>query len=150
MSSAAVEERIIYHNGRTHAEHCAWIDSLTGDDYRMAFMPVGYLMTLAYIAHFKYALTAVPMGAHERLRFLDFIARQIDGSITAEAIAAIEPACTTAVQMLHELNEVPRAQTTRAFGEGHVFRLLTRLNPSLLRALELCIWHPPVPTKEAV
>jgi hypothetical protein len=148
MNNAAVDEGI-YHNGRTYAEHEAWLTSLTGDEFRMTHMPVGHLMTLAYIAHFKYAVTAVPMGAHERLRFLDFIARSIAGPITAEAVAAIEPSCKTALQMLHELNKVPRGQTTRAFRDGDVFRLLSRLNPSLLRALELCQWHPPVPEKRA-
>ena len=102
---------------------------------------------MAYVAHFKYALIALPMAAHERLRFLNSIASCIQGPVTAAAIAAIEPACAAAVQMLHELNKVPRGQTTRAFQDGDVFRLLTRLNPSLLRALELCQWHSPVPQK---
>jgi hypothetical protein len=149
MSNAASDGGI-YHNGRTYAEHCAWLDSLTGDEYRIVHTPVGHLMSLAYIAHFKYALTTLSMEAHERLRFLNYIAGCVDGPITADAVAAIEPACATAVQMLHELNKVPRGQAPRTFQDGDVFRLLSRLNPSLLRALELCQRHQPVPQQRAI
>jgi hypothetical protein len=144
MNNAAADGGI-YADGRTYAEHVAWLDSFTGHEYMMVHMPIGRLMDLAYIAHFKYALLSVPMSANDRLRFLDFIARCIDRTVTAEAIAAIEPACATSVETLHQLNGVPRSETCRVFQEGDVFRLLARLNPSLYRALELCEWPEPIP-----
>ena len=38
MTSAA--DSAIYHNGRTYAEHCAWLDSLVGDEYRIVYTPI--------------------------------------------------------------------------------------------------------------
>jgi hypothetical protein len=147
MRSTAVEERVIYHNGRTWEEHDAWLESLEGDEYRIVYMPVGHLFSLANVAFFKYALLNVRMTAGEQLKFLNGIASAVHGPVTAEAVEAIEPACNTALQMLIELNKIPRGERVSAFQEGDVFRILARLNPSLLRALELCQWHPPVPQK---
>ena len=65
--------------------------------------------------------------------------------LTAEAVAAIEPADATGRKMIREITKLPMRQQMRAFQEGEVFRLLAQLNPSLLRALELCHWHEPVP-----
>jgi hypothetical protein len=148
MNGAATDSAI-YANGRTYAEHCAWLDSLVGDEYRIVHMPIGLLMNLAYAAYFKYAVLEVRMTAADRLKFLNCIADMVQGSVTAEAVEAIEPACPTAVEMLHELNKVPRSETTRTFEKGDVFRLLAKLNPSLLRALELCRWHESVPQKRS-
>jgi hypothetical protein len=144
MNEAATDCKI-YHNGRTYAAHCAWVDSLTGDDYRIVHMPAGYLFSFAHIAYFKHGLLNVEMTAHERLRFLNYIARCVEGFITAEAVAAIEPSCATAVQMMQELQKVPRERRMRAFEDGDVFRLLAKLNPSLLGALRLCLYHEKVP-----
>jgi hypothetical protein len=136
----------IYANGRTYAEHCAWLDSLTGNEWRIVRMPSGHLMSLAYIAFFKYALLNCEMSAAERLRFLDGIAKCVSGPITSEAIEVIEPACETARQILKELNSVGRERACQAFHDGDCFRILARLNPSLLRALELCnVGTPPEP-----
>jgi hypothetical protein len=40
----------ISHNGRTHSQHCAWLESLVGDEYRVFHMPIGYLFSLAEIS----------------------------------------------------------------------------------------------------
>jgi hypothetical protein len=47
--SNAVTDGGIYANGRTHAEHCAWLDSLQpdSDEYRIVYMPRGHLFNLA-------------------------------------------------------------------------------------------------------
>lgn len=143
--NAAVDHSQIYHNGRTFPEHCAWLDSLTGDDYPMVYMPPGCLINLAYVSYFKLALLTVEMPAAVRLRLLEAIAGMVSGSVTAEAVAAIEPACNTAVEMFHELHKVGTTQVSRAFHDGNMFSLLAKLNPSLLRALELCHRHQPAP-----
>jgi hypothetical protein len=140
--STAVDDTVIYTNGRTYAEHCAWLDSLTGNDWRIVHIPVGHLQSLAYIAYFKCALLTLPMTAAERMKFLDGIGSCIYGCITAEVVEAIEPACDTAVQMMHELQKVHRAERTQAFRKGDMFHLLAQLNPSLFRALELCNLGP--------
>jgi hypothetical protein len=38
--SNAITDGGIYANGRTHAEHCAWLDSLVGDEWRIVYMPI--------------------------------------------------------------------------------------------------------------
>jgi hypothetical protein len=136
--NVAIDDTAIYHSGRTYAEHCAWLDSLTGNDWRIVQMPIGHLQSLAVISYFKHVLLNLPMTAAERMKFLDGIGSCIYGCITAEAVEVIEPACDTAVQMMHELQKVDRRERTQAFSRGGMFRLLAQLNPSLLRALELC------------
>jgi hypothetical protein len=118
------EDREIYHNGRTYAEHCAWLNSLTGDEYNIVHMPLGCLMDLVYVADLKYALLNCSMTAAERLRLLDGITKCIHGPITAEAIEVIEPACETARSILKEVNSVGRERASRAFREGDCFRIL--------------------------
>jgi hypothetical protein len=147
--SNAITDGGIYANGRTYAEHCAWLDSLTGDEYRIVYMPRGYLFNLAVISSLKYALLNVKMTAHLRLQTLDTIAGCVFGPVTEEAVVAIEPACETGGKMLREIHSLPVEKQTSAFDKGNVFRLLAKLNPSLLRALELCQWHEPVPMKKS-
>jgi hypothetical protein len=147
--NTAAGDAAIYANGKTYAEHCAWLDSLTGHDWMMVNMPIGHLFNLAYVAYFKYALLTIRMTAAMQLKVLDAMAGMVRGPVTAEAVEAIAPACDTAVQMLHELHKVPRSEVTRTFSDADMFRLLAKLNPSLLRALELCTYYPPVPMKKS-
>lgn len=137
----AVDHSLIYHNGRTYPEHCARLDSLTGNEWRMVHMPIGHLFSLAIISSLKHALVTVKMGAGDRLKILDGIAEQVYGPVTSAAIAAIDPIDATGREMLREIMKLPREKQTAAFHEGDVFRLLAELNPSLLRALELCQLH---------
>ena len=130
----------IYHKGRTHAEHCAWLDSLPrdSDESRIVYMPCGHLFNLADVSRWKHALLTVEMTSGERLKILDGIAQCVYGPVTAEAIAVIEPACDTGRKILEEISSLDVPEQSRAFNNGDVFRLLSKLNPSLLRALELC------------
>jgi hypothetical protein len=149
MNTAATDGGI-YHNGRTYAEHCVWLDSLTGDDYRIVYMPPGHLFTLAMVSTIKRGLLEWEMTADERLKLLEAIASSVNGSITAEAVEALEPCCDTGATMLAEINSLPIDGRTGAFIEGDVFHLLAKLNPSLLTALRLCVWHEAVPENESV
>jgi hypothetical protein len=148
MSNTATDDAI-YHNGRTYAEHSAWLDSLTGNEWRMVYTPSGHLQNLAYIAYFKHALLNFKLTADFQLKLLEHINSCVYGLVTAEAVAAIEPSCDVGAEMLSELNKVPRSEVSRAFREGDVFRLLAKLNPSLLRALELCQFNGSVPEKRS-
>lgn len=140
--NAVLDDTAIYANGRTYAEHCAWLESLTGDEYRIVHMPRGHLMNLVAVAYFKHALLTLPMTAADRMKFLDGITSVSYGPVTAAAVEVIEPACKTAVQMMHELQKIDRTAQTRAFIDGNMFELLAKLNPSLLKALELCNLGP--------
>lgn len=143
--NAALQDTAIYANGRTYAEHCAWVESLRGDEWRIVHMPIGHLLNLAEVAYFKYALLKFRLTAAWQMKLLEGINSCAYGPVTAAAIEAIDPACDTAVQMLHELHKVPRGETARAFAAGGIFRLLSKLNPSLLTALRLCQLGPVPP-----
>jgi hypothetical protein len=134
---AATDDTAIYHNGRTYAAHCAWLDSLTGDEYRIVHLPTGHLFNLAEISLLKYALLNVEMTAHYRLKTLDAIAGCVCQTVPDEAVAAIEPCCDTGRKMLAEIHSLPVEKQTQAFDKGDVFGLLAKLNPSLLAALRL-------------
>lgn len=130
----------IYHNGRTHAEHCAWLESLTGDEYRIVHMPIGHLFSTALVSVFKHGLLTVEMTAGQRMKLLDGVASVIDGSVTAAAVAAIEPADPVGLKMMQEITRLPVDRQVCAFKDGNVFRLMAQLNPSLLTALKRCRW----------
>jgi hypothetical protein len=136
--SNAVTDGEIYANGRTYAAHCAWLDSLVGDEWRIVHMPRGHLFNLALVSSWKRALLTMEMTAGERLKVLDGITRCVSDPVTAEAIAAIESIDNTGEQILSEINSLPVEKQTQAFSDGDVFRLLARLNPTLLTALRLC------------
>jgi hypothetical protein len=144
MSDAAIDTEI-YHNGRTYAEHCAWLDSLVGDDYRIVHMPIGHLFSLALVSGFKRVLLTQQTTVRQRIKFLDGIAQCIYGCVTLEAVTAIEPCCETGEKMLLEIFSLPSSEQTQAFSKGDVFQLLAKLNPSLLTALRLCTLHDQVP-----
>ena len=138
----ALAERVIYHNGRTHAEHCAWLDSLVGDDYRMVHMPIGHLFNLAEISWQKYALQDDNLTAGVRLKILDNFAACAFGPVGEQAIAAVKPMGDKGRQIFWEILNLPGEKQTRAFGAGDVFQILARLDPSLLAALHLCNFGP--------
>ncbi|MEH2485419.1 hypothetical protein [Bradyrhizobium sp. AZCC 2230] len=112
----------IYHKGRTHAEHCAWLEALTGDEYRIVHMPIGHQFSIALVSVFKHALLTLEMTAGQRMKFLDGIASVIDGSVTAEAVAAIAPADPVGLKMMQEITRLPverkRLAGTLASGSG--------------------------------
>ena len=147
MSNAATDGGI-YANGRTYPEHCAWLDSLVGDEYRIVFTPIGHLYSLATVSHLKYMLLNFKMTSQDRLRALEVIGMCTHGLVTKAAVAAIDPCCETGRQMFKELDSLPIEKRTQAFSDGAVFRLLAKLNPSLLRALALCEWHLAVPERK--
>jgi hypothetical protein len=142
LSNAGTDHSLIYANGRAYAEHSAWLGSLVGDEYRIVYTPIGHLYSLATVSHIKYMLLNFKMTAQDRLRCFETIALCTHGAVTEEAIAAIEPCCETGRQMFKELNSLPMENRSRAFGVGDVFRLLAKLNPSLLTALRLCNLGP--------
>jgi hypothetical protein len=106
--SNAITDGGIYANGRTHAEHCAWLNSLQpdSDEYRIVFMPCGYLFNLADISYLKYALMTAGMTSGERSKILDAIASAVVGPVTWEAIAVIEPCCDTGREILEEIKSL--------------------------------------------
>jgi hypothetical protein len=134
-----IEPDPIYANGRTHQQHCAWLASLDGDEKRIVHMPIGHLFSLAVVADLKRALATIRMSSTDRMRILDGIEGCIHGPVTREAVATIKPADDGSREIMHEITTLPVQGQIYAFRDGDVFRLVSRLNPSLLVALRLCI-----------
>jgi len=97
---------------------------------------------LVLVAVWKRALGGT-LSVRERLKLLEAIEASIRGPVTAEAIAAIEPACPVFEQIVAEAT---RAASPKDGGEPffailecpQVFENLQRLNPSIGRAIALC------------
>lgn len=135
----------IYHNGRTYAEHSAWLAALTGDEYRLAHMPIGHLFNIAIASWFKRFLVTFSTTVELRQRTLNAMADMAFGPVTPAAIAAIEPADDTSAEIIRTITALPKEVQTRAFQDGDVFRLLAQLNGSLREALRLCTFAERIP-----
>jgi hypothetical protein len=135
----------IYANGRTYLEHCAWLASLKGDDYRKVYTPVGHLENLVEIAYFKRALLKFSLPPDLQLRILEFIASCADGCLSAEAIAAVQPSCDTAAEILNEFNKLDPRMRRLTWRDRDMFSLYAKMNPSLLIALRLCSLNGHIP-----
>jgi hypothetical protein len=142
------DDTAIYHNGRTYAEHCAWLASLTGDEYRIVHMPIGHLFSMAIASLLKRFLLKFSTSIEVRQRILNCLAGMAYGPVTVDAISAIEAADDTGNEIIRTITSLPKGQQVMAFGDGDVFRLVARLNPSLIKAIRLCTFHEPVPELE--
>ena len=85
-----------------------------------------------------YALLELKMSASDRLKILNAIEQFIFGPVTKEAVAAIDPMCDAGRKILREITSLEPSRQMQAFQAGNVFRLIAKLNPSLLTALRLC------------
>lgn len=132
----------IYANGRTYEQHRGWLDSLEGDEKLIVYTPIGHLFSLALVAIMKRALLNIPMSASDRLRILDGIENCAQGCVTREAIAVVEPADDGSREIMREITRLPISAQVMAFHDGDVFRLVSKLNPSLLLALRICAGKP--------
>jgi hypothetical protein len=133
--SDATTDREIYCNGKTFAEHCAWIDSLSPDETLILHTPAGHRYTLVVIADIKRVLQA-EFPAEYRLQFLEFLDRQSAGW-GAETIASITPMCDAGAEIEREARKLGSKQALDAFAKFDVFSAFCALNPSLLEALRM-------------
>jgi hypothetical protein len=129
----------------TQSDRSAWLDSMDDDEKLVARCPSGTWHELIMAAYFKNALLDVPMPAGERLRFLEFlddIPRRSISMFTHEVVAAIEPANSALVKIIHEARALDRDEDR---GQAS-FKMLTsweckwlvlRAQSSLLKALQL-------------
>jgi hypothetical protein len=132
----------------TQEQHAAWIDGMTEDERLVVNVPVGYLCSMVIVSHIKRALVSCKMSVGLRLRMLELLNANVDLYFTEAALAAIEPACDTAVEMIHECLKVDEGNPR--IGKGfdllaswEVFGHLIKLNPSLLDAIKLCGGNTP-------
>jgi hypothetical protein len=108
-----------------------------------AMTPPGYLYTIVIVSYFKRALVTIEMPVAERLHFLETINKCVDAYFTEAALAAIEPACDTAAEMIRECFKVDEGnrrsgKSLDLLASREVFSHLVAVNPSLLTAIKLC------------
>jgi hypothetical protein len=110
-------------------------------------LPSGYRANLAMISLAKRWLTRDDLAVAERLHTLKSIKEMACGLITAPALAAIEPACGVFEEIVAKAVKLSIASKDdgaamcKVLERPEVFENLLRLNPSLIRAAELCKRH---------
>jgi hypothetical protein len=131
----------------TQDDRSAWLDSMDDDEELVARCPSGTWHELIMAAYFKHALLDVPMPANERLRFLEFLDDMPNppnpcALVTREVVAAIKPANSALVKIIHEARALDREEDR---GQAS-FKMLTswecrwlvlKAQSSLLEALRL-------------
>jgi hypothetical protein len=132
--NGATTDREIYHNGRTYAEHVAWIDSLNADETLILHTPVGYRYTLVVISDLKRML-ASEIPTKFRLRFLEFLDSH-SGDWPPEIIAIIAPMSDAGAEIMSEAHRLGDKRLDK-IAEWDVFGAFCALNPSLLEALRM-------------
>jgi hypothetical protein len=135
--STAITDGGIYANGRTYAEHCAWIDSLNDDESLIMHCPTGYRYTLVFVSIVK-MLLAEEMPQAYRLRFLEWLDKCGDQWLSADAIAAVQPMCADGHEMVREAQKLGPRKVLDVFARWEVFNAFVALNSSLLTAIKIC------------
>jgi hypothetical protein len=82
-------------------------------------------------------LLVMDLSAEHRLRFLEFLDRCTDNFLTAEAIAAVEPMCDQAYEMVKEARKLGPSKALDVFARWEVFNAFIALNPGLLTAIKM-------------
>jgi hypothetical protein len=143
MSNAATDGGI-YCDGRTYAEHCAWLNSLNADQNLIVHSPVGHRYTLVIISELKRMLMAETLPTGARHRFLEFLNDHSD-VWPPEIIASIEPMCDAGAEIVREARKLGASKALDKYAEFDVFNAFCALNPSLLEALRMrdnIHWRP--------
>ena len=119
-------------------EQTAWLDGLSDDDWMIVNTPRGYLAELIIISPLKTALNTDGMTVADRMELLEALNSFAGQYLTAEAVAAVQSACDTAIGMIHEAMTLPMNETWRLIGGFDMFSVFAKLNPSLVAAIRLC------------
>jgi hypothetical protein len=135
MSNATTDGGI-YANGRTYAEHHAWIESMTDDEKAILYCPVGHRYTLVFVSLVK-RLLAAEMEPAYRLRFLEWLDKCAANWLTPETIAALHPMCDDGYEMVREAQKLGASKMFDVFARWEVFNAFVALNPSILTAIEM-------------
>jgi hypothetical protein len=129
----------------THEQRCAWLDGMSKDEREIAMTPVGYRFTMISAAFVKAALSKVKMTAAERLDHLEKLNGMVDAYFTEPALAAIQPASDTEIDIIGEALELDRGSdkplldaSFELLTSWEVFNHLLALNRSLMESVRLC------------
>jgi hypothetical protein len=117
-------------------DHSAWQASWNDDERLLAYTPPGYRHDLVIISQVKRALQS-QMPDDLRLEFLEGLDRCVRDLLTLEAMQRVEPACDTAMKMLHEIGALSMHDRCRLMCKWNVIAAFCNLNPSLIEAMKL-------------
>jgi hypothetical protein len=117
-------------------ERGTWLDSLNDDENAIVHTAIGHRYTFVIISEAK-RLLAHELPTADRLRFLEFLDRCADKFLTTEAIAAIEPMCDEAHEMVREARKLGASKALDVFARWEIFNAFVALNPSLLTAITM-------------
>jgi hypothetical protein len=137
MSNAMTDDTEIYANGRTYAEHCAWIEAMNDDESLILHCPTGHRYTLVFVSIVK-MLLAEEMPQAYRLRFLEWLDKCGDQWLSADAIAAVQPMCADGHEMVREAQKLGPRKVLDVLARCEVFNAFVALNSSLLTAIKIC------------
>jgi hypothetical protein len=104
---------------------------------RESATPNGYKYTLVMVSATKRML-AQKIPAEFRLKYLEHLDRMTARDspwLTAEMIAAVEPACDKAYEIMHEAQKLPDGKFLDVYAQN--FSTFALLNPSLVGALKM-------------
>ena len=114
------------------------LDNLSDDEWMIVHASVGQRCDLVVISQIKSALATTGMTVAERMFFLEALNTMATHEhLSAEVVARVEPACNTALRMLHEAMALGK-ERHHLIGGFEMFCVFLKLNPSLLAALKLC------------
>ena len=113
------------------------------DDALISGCPVISRAELVHVSHLK-SLLANELPTNYRLKFLQWLDRRYSPGqewermqITPEIVAAIEPICDGAYELLREAMKLGNPTSVNTIGREDVFRAFVALNPSLLTAIRM-------------
>jgi hypothetical protein len=114
-------------------------------DDAVAHCPEGYKHLLVVVAVTKRALTEYQMTGGQRLDVLQKLGSLQDSYLTPAAVAAVEPASDTFMEIFREARKLNDASdpggtaSAKMLVSADVFDHLRRLNPSLDTAIAICL-----------
>jgi hypothetical protein len=129
----------------TEEQRLAWHESWNEDERAVAHTSPGHRWGMVLASYLKRILIMpeAKLTANEQIRVLEFLAGIVDTVFDSEALAAIEPACDTAMDIVRTAMgaDTDRKRINESFDiltSWEVFWHLVRLNPSLLEAVRIC------------
>jgi hypothetical protein len=114
-------------------------------DEEVARCPDGYKQLVIVVAVTKRVLTECEMTVAQRLDVLQKLGNLQDNYLTPAAVAAVEPACETFMEIVREARKLDdgsdpgRTASSKMLVSADVFAHLRRLNPSLDTAMSICV-----------
>jgi hypothetical protein len=113
------------------------------DDALISGYPLISRVELVHVSHLKNILADDELPANYRLKFLQWLDRRNRPGpsewgmpkITPEIVAALDPMCESAYELLRETMKLGSPANINTIGREDVFRAFVALNPSLLTAI---------------